>query len=351
MADLGTYFDRARELDASELHLSAGSIPFARVHGEIHRFDEAALSEEDADALRREALERSSESVTDDDGQALDRDFTIDSADHGRFRVNSHRHRRGWGMDVKCVPRGIPDLDDLELPHSLHALTQYRVGMVLVTGPTDSGKSSTLAALLDGINRTRKQHVITIEDPIEYVFMSQRCNVTQRQIGPHTNSFQGALRAALRQDPDVILVSEMRDLETIRTAIIAAETGHLVLGTLHTRDATTTVNRILDVFPPAEVEQVRTMLAASLRSVVSQELLPRVGGGRRAPLFEVLHVTPAVAKLIRDGRTHQIPSMIQIGRKAGMIDRDTRLAEMVDEGLITEDTARTYANNPKRVLA
>jgi twitching motility protein PilT len=221
--------------------------------------------------------------------------------------------------------------------------------MVLVTGPANCGKSSTLAALLDEINRTRRQHVITIEDPIEFVFSSDQCNVTQRQIGPHTRSFSGALRAALREDPDVILVSELRDQETIRTAVVAAETGHLVLGTLHTRDAASTVSRLLDVFPADEQDQVRAMIAASLRTVVSQRLLPRLGGGRRVPAYEILHVTPAIANLIRDGRAHQIPSQIQLGRKLGMIDIDGRLQEMVDDLLITAATGRAQARNPARI--
>jgi len=223
--------------------------------------------------------------------------------------------------------------------------------MVLCTGPAGCGKTSTLAALIRRINEERREHIITIEDPIEYVYESASCNVTQRQLGPHTSSFSGALRAALREDPDVILVSELRDQETIRTAVVAAETGHLVLGTLHTRDAAGTVSRLVDVFAAEEQEQVRTMIAASLRCVISQRLLPRAGGGRRVPAYEILMVTPAVSRLIRDGRTHQLSSQLQIGRRLGMIDLDTRLEQMVEQGLIDRDTALENANDPRRLGA
>ena len=190
--------------------------------------------------------------------------------------------------------------------------------------------------------------MITIEEPIEFIFPNDQCNVTQREVGKHTNSFENALRAALREDPDVILVSELRDLSAIRTAIIAAETGHLVLATLHTRDAASTVNRIIDVFPPNEQDQIRTMVAASLRTVICQQLLPRKGGGRRVPAYEIMKVTPAIANLIRDSKMHVIPGQLQLGRKHGMIDLDTRLQAMVTEGLISTETAHDHAVNPKR---
>ncbi len=340
--DLISFLSTAREADASDLHLTAGAIPFGRIHGLIERFEQPPLTDTEAESLIGEILELGGAE------RKKDLDLTIDAPNLGRFRVNIHHQRRGWGAALRCIPRGVPDLDDLQLPDSLHTVTQYRVGMVLVTGPTGSGKSSTLAALVSDINRTRKQHVVTIEDPIEFVFQGQRCNVTQREVGTHTNTFYNALRAALREDPDVIMVAELRDLETIRTAIVAAETGHLVLGTLHTRDAASTVNRLLDVFPPGEADQVRTMVAASLRTVISQRLLPRKGGGSRVPAYEILNVTPAVAKQIRDGRTHQLPSLLQIGRKQGMIDLDTCLTELLEKGLITEETARSNAKNPAR---
>jgi twitching motility protein PilT len=340
---LGSFLEQARGFAASDLHLSAGSIPFLRVEGEIVRLDEhGALEAPAATALAAEACERGATEA------GNDVDFCFDYEGLGRFRVNLFSTIRGAGMSLKCIPQVVESIEDLGLPDSLTQLTYFRTGMVLVTGATNSGKTSTLAALLKEINSTRREHVVTIEDPIEHVFDSDQCNITQRQVGPHTASFETALRAALREDPDVILVSELRDVETIRTAIVAAETGHLVLGTLHTRGAASTVTRLLDVFPAKEQEQIRTMVAASLRTVISQRLLPRAGGGRRVPAYEILHISPAVANLIREGRTHQIDSQLQLGRRIGMIDIDTRLQEMVRGELITEDTAREHARNPAR---
>jgi twitching motility protein PilT len=342
-AVLETHVAVAREREASDLHLAAGAVPFLRIEGEVERLDLPPLSAEEAEALAGEACHFGGVEL------GTDVDFCFELEAYGRFRANAHRQRNGMALSLKCIARTVPELEDLGFPSSLHEVTHYRTGMVLVTGPANCGKSSTLAALLDEINRTRRQHVITIEDPIEFVFQSDQCNVTQRQIGPHTRSFSGALRAALREDPDVILVSELRDQETIRTAVVAAETGHLVLGTLHTRDATSTVSRLLDVFPADEQDQVRAMIAASLRTVVSQRLLPRLGGGRRVPAYEILHVTPAIANLIRDGRAHQIPSQIQLGRKLGMVDLDSRLQQMVNDLLITAAVGRAQARNPARL--
>jgi len=339
---LASFLDEARGFDASDLHLLAGAVPFLRVEGELVRLEHAALDAKDASALADEAC------VLGDVERGRDVDFVFETAEHGRFRVNQHRQARGAGLNLRCIPREIRSLEELGLPETLNEVTWYRTGLVLVTGPSNCGKTCTLAALLAEINRTRKEHVVTIEDPIEFVFESDRCNVTQRQVGPHTRTFSGALRAALREDPDVILVSELRDRETIRTAIVAAETGHLVLGTLHTRDAPSSVSRLLDVFPAEEQDQIRTMLAASLRTVVSQRLLRRAGGGRRVPAYEILHITPAVANLIRDGRTHQIASQLQTGRKLGMVDLDTRLQQLLSESLITREQALRHAKNPKR---
>ncbi len=332
----------ARSAEASDLHLAAGSVPYMRVEGQLERLDNAPLEPDEADKLAEECCRLGNVEF------GRDVDFCIDAPDLGRFRVNQHLGARGAGLTLKCIPQEIPNLKGLGLPDSLHDVTWYRTGMVLVTGPSGCGKTCTLAALLNGVNRTRREHVITIEDPIEFVFLSEMCNVTQRQVRLHTANFSNALRAALREDPDVILVSELRDLETIRTAIIAAETGHLVLGTLHTRDAASTVSRLLDVFPADEQEQIRTMVAGSLRTVVSQRLLPRKGGGRRVPAYEILHVSPAVANLIRDGRPHQLPSQIQLGKRYGMVDFDARLEEMVAQDLITPEVAYANAKSKKR---
>jgi twitching motility protein PilT len=345
VARLEPFLEEARALGASDLHLSAGAAPFVRVEGAIRRLGRPPLAPAEAEALAREALALGGAAA------ARDVDFCFEHPRLGRFRANAHRTRRGTGLALKCVPAEIRDLAALGLPESLYELTELATGMVLVAGPAGCGKSSTLAALVQRINVTRREHIITIEDPIEYVFPPASCNVTQRQVGPHTRSFSSALRAALREDPDVILVSELRDVETVRTAVVAAETGHLVLGTLHTRDAAATVSRLLDVFPPKETEQVRTMVAASLRAVVCQRLIPREGGGGRVPAYEILRVTPAVAALIRDGRTYQIPSQLQIGRRQGMIDLDARLEEMVERGLISAASARAHAKNPARFPA
>jgi twitching motility protein PilT len=332
----------ARQRNASDLHLAAGAVPYVRVEGDIVRLPRGELAEKEAADLAKECAKLGKVAA------GHDVDFCLEANGLGRFRVNLHDHARGAGLAIKCIPLQVLPLVDLGLPASLNEATFFRTGMVLVTGPAGCGKTCTLAALLQEVNRSRKDHIVTIEDPIEFVFPSEGCNVTQRQVGPHTRSFSRALRAALREDPDVILVSELRDVETIRTAVVAAETGHLVLGTLHTRDAVSTVSRLIDVFPPAEQDQIRTMIAASLRTVISQRLLPRAGGGRRVPAYEILHVTPAVAHLIRDGRTHHLASQLQTGRRQGMIDLDARLEEMLAEGLIAQETALRHAKNRKR---
>lgn len=332
----------ARAAGASDLHLRAGAAPLLRVEGEIVRMEHPPLAGGEVDDLAAELCRLGGVEP------GLDRDFCFELEGQGRFRANLHRTARGTGLSIKLIPLAIASLEELDLPAALGEVTGYRTGMVLVTGPAGCGKSSTLAALVERVNRSRDEHIVTIEDPIEFVFRPDRCNVTQRQVGPHTRSFAAALRATLREDPDVILVSELRDRDSIRTAIVAAETGHLVLGTLHTRDAASTVNRLLDVFPAEEQDQVRTTLAASLRTVVSQRLLPRAGGGRRVVAYEVLHVTPAVANLIRDGRTHQIASQLQTGRRHGMIDLDTRLQELLGAGKITPEEARRHAADPRR---
>lgn len=339
---LDGFLAAARNGGASDLQLSSDAVPWMRVEGSIVRLPEGVLDSDEVLTLARELTEMAGVEV------GRDVDFSIQTADSGRFRINVHQHDRGPGISLKCVPQEIPTLQELNLPDSLEELTWYRTGMVLVAGPSGCGKSSTLAALLQRINATRAEHVITIEEPIEFVFKNDMCNVTQREVGRHTDSFPLALRAALREDPDVIMVAELRDLAAIRTAIVAAETGHLVLATLHTRDAASTINRVIDAFPPNEQDQIKTMLAASLRTVICQQLLPSKDGGRRVPAYEILHVTPAVANLIRDGKTHVLAGQMQLGRKLGMVDLDTRLRQMVNEGLIEESTAHRHARQPDR---
>lgn len=340
--DLVGYLRAAREAGAEHLRLAGGAVPYCRVQGRMTRFEGDALSPEAALGLWEQSFALSSVEAGDDVDAMLELD------ELGRFRVNAHRHRMGAALSVKCVPEGVRTLHELGLPEELYELTAYRLGLVLVTGPAGCGKSSTLSSLLQRVNETRPDHVVTIESPIETRFESAMANVTQREVGVHTKTFDAALRAALREDPDVILVSELSDLATIRTALVAAETGHLVLGTLHTRDASSTISRILDVFPPREQPQIRTMLAGTLRAVVSQRLLPRKWAEGRVPAYEILRVTPAVSTLIRDGRLAQLPSAMQTGRKHGMIDLDSCLDRLVRENQVEAADALRFAKDPTR---
>ena len=343
---LAGFTGTARAAGASDVHLQAGAVPCARVEGELLPFAGGPLSVAEAEAMGAEALGDGDGGDT--NAGTRDHDVSREWPAAGRVRLNVHRTLHGVGVAARLVPSRVESLESLGLPPELTGAAEHRNGLVLVTGPTGSGKSSTLAALVQHVNGTRADHVVTIEDPIEFVFESDRANVTQRELGAHTSSFSGALRAALREDPDVILVSELRDVDTIRTAVVAAETGHLVMGTLHTRGAVSTINRVLDLFPGSERAQVRTMLAATLRTVVSQRLLPRRGGGRRVVAYEVLHNTGAVANHIRDERTHLLPSLLQTGRKHGMIDLDTCLLRRVRDGLVEREVARRFALDPAR---
>jgi twitching motility protein PilT len=265
-------------------------------------------------------------------------DFSCELSGQGRFRVNVFMQSRGPGAVLRAIPTKIPSLESLNLPPVLKELCDRERGLVLVTGPTGSGKSTTLAAMIDLINETWNGHILTIEDPIEFVHKSKRCLVNQREVGPHTGSFANALRSALREDPDVILIGEMRDLETISLALTAAETGHLVFGTLHTSSAPKTVDRVIDVFPAGQQAQIRTMLSESLEAVVSQTLLKKKGGGRVAAC-EILVAVPAIRNLIREGKLHQIPSMMQTGQRVGMQSLDMALADLVKRGLVDRTEA------------
>lgn len=339
---LSAYLALAREVGAEHLRLAAGAVPYCRAQGSMVRVGEEPLAPDVAQALWNELFELSAGEPKNDS------DVMLELPELGRFRVNAHQARLGPALSVKCIPETVRTLHELGLPEELYELTEYRLGLVLVTGPAGCGKSSTLSSLLQRVNETRPDHVVTIESPIETRFESAMANVTQREVGIHTKSFDAALRSALREDPDVILVSELSDLATIRTALVAAETGHLVLGTLHTRDASATISRILDVFPPREQPQIRTMLAGTLRAVVSQRLLPRKWAEGRVPAYEILRVTPAVSTLIRDGRLAQLPSAMQTGRRHGMIDLDTCLDRLVRENLVEAEDARRHAKDPGR---
>jgi twitching motility protein PilT len=336
---------KARETGASDLHMSCGSKPFFRLNGEI-KFLGMPVNTDKQNQLYFAQL------VNDEPWnifmQKNDWDGSIDlGREAGRFRVNLCRQRRGASAVFRVIKAKVPTLQELGLPESLEKFTTYHQGLVLVTGPAGSGKSSTLAALIELINQSWKDHIITLEDPIEYVYEAKGCNVTQRQIDLHTKAWGNALRASLREDPDVIMIGEMRDLETVSLAITAAETGHLVFGTLHTTNATRTIDRVLDVFPPKEQAQIRAMVSESLRGVISQQLIPKADGSGRVAAVEVLVTTPAVANLIREKRTFQLFSVMQTGRKLGMQLMDDSLMDLFKAGHITKEEARRRANNQK----
>jgi twitching motility protein PilT len=316
----------------SDLHLTSGQAPRMRVHGDLLPL--AELSPPDASELKKLLFAVTPQRNLEEFEATNDTDFAVELPGQGRFRANLFRDREGIGAVFRQIPYKIPSAAELGLPPVVCQLADLARGLVLVTGPTGSGKSTTLAAILDHVNETRNDHIITIEDPIEFVHPSKGCLVHHREVGSHTGSFARALRAALREDPDVVLVGEMRDLETTAIAIETAETGHLVFGTLHTSTAPSTIDRLIDQYPSSQQAQIRLMLSSSLRAVIAQTLLKKIGGGRVAA-YEIMICTPAVGNLIREGKTFQIPSLMQIGRKAGMQLLNDSLAKLV-EGKIVE---------------
>ncbi|MDZ7373790.1 MAG: type IV pilus twitching motility protein PilT [candidate division KSB1 bacterium] len=324
---------------ASDIHLSAGCPPILRIHGRLRRLK--------ADPIPPEAMASLLDSLlTEAQREQYHRDLQIDLAYEvpgvGRFRCNAYRQSRGDALALRVIPERIPVLEQLGAPAVLASFARLRKGLVLVTGPTGSGKSTTLAALIDRINEERHDHIITIEDPIEYVHRPKNCLINQRELGSHTRSFADALRAALREDPDVILVGEMRDLETIALALTAAETGHLVFSTLHTINAPETVNRVVDVFPAAQQAQIRSLFANCVAGVISQCLLPRKDGKGRVAAFEVMVATTAVRNLIREAKSHQLPSVIQTSGDVGMQTMEQAIQKLVDQGLVDPAEARSY---------
>jgi twitching motility protein PilT len=327
---------------ASDVHLVASEPPRVRIHGDMKRVEHPPLSAEEvhgmifdimSDALRKAYQETN------------DVDFSFELGDIARFRVNVFRQRKGEGAVFRLIPSRVMTMEDLGLPPMLKEICDREKGLVLVTGPTGSGKSTTLAAMINYINENDEGHILTIEDPIEFVHQSKKCLVNQRELGPHTQSFANALRASLREDPDVILVGEMRDLETISLALTAAETGHLVFGTLHTSSAPKTVDRIIDVFPAAQQEQIRIMFSESIQAVITQTLLKKRSGGRIAAL-EILMGTPAVRNLIREAKVHQIPSAMQTGQNVGMQTLDMALVELVRRNQVTPEEAQSRTLTP-----
>jgi len=345
------YLEAAVQMGASDLHLGPGVPALVRIHGQLTPLEGATarlLSPGETEQLARSFLTSAQTVRVQEHGST---DFCYDAPGLGRFRTSVVRQRRGWESVFRVISSRVRTMDELALPPVLKTLTRYHNGLVLVTGPVGSGKSTTLAAMVDHINRERKDHIITLEDPIEYVFTPAGCQVSQREIGSHSQSFSSALRACLREDPDVIMVGEMRDLETISLAITASETGHLVLGTLHTSTAARTLDRLLDVFPIDQQAQIRTMVSESLRGIVCQQLIPRRDGQGRTLALEVLVNQPAVANLIREAKTFMLPGVMQTGKKLGMRLMDESLRELVDQGLITPDEAHRRAENPKAFSA
>jgi twitching motility protein PilT len=324
---------------ASDLHLSAGLPPMIRVDGDVRKINVPALDHKTVHGLVYDIM---NDKQRKDYEEFLETDFSFEIPELARFRVNAFNQNRGAGAVFRTIPSDILTLEDLGTPTIFKKIADNPRGLVLVTGPTGSGKSTTLAAMIDYINNKSYAHILTIEDPIEFVHESKKCLINQREVHRDTHGFNEALRSALREDPDIILVGEMRDLETIRLALTAAETGHLVFGTLHTSSAAKTIDRIIDVFPAAEKTMVRSMLSESLRSVIAQTLMKKIGGGRIAG-WEIMIGTPAIRNLIREDKVAQMYSSIQTGQAHGMITMDQYLQDLVSRGLVTIQDARTKA--------
>jgi twitching motility protein PilT len=333
---------------ASDLHVAVGSQPVVRVSGKLERLEEfAALTPDDSLRLLYRMMSTEQQKHLEIKRQ-LDLSYSIPGL--ARFRVNIYFQRESLGAAFRMIPSEIKSLEELGMPQQLHDLAKKPRGLILVTGPTGSGKSTTLAAVIDEINQTRSEHIMTIEDPIEFLHRHKRCVVNQREIGPDATSFAEALRGALRQDPDVILLGEMRDLETIATALTAAETGHLVFATLHTQDAPSTVDRLIDVFPGAQQEQIRVQIASTLQAVVTQTLVPTVDGLKRLPACEILLPDDAVRNLIRQAKVEQIYSVMQTNTSRGMQTLEQSLSELVMRGAVSQDMAISRSSRPEQLL-
>jgi twitching motility protein PilT len=334
-------------MGASDLHITVGSAPAFRKRGQIHRAEGyEPFTADDTRSLLYRVLSSEQQKNFELRRQL---DFAYAMPGVARFRVNVYYQREAVGAAFRLIPQEIKTMEELGLPASLHTLTEKPRGIVLVTGPTGSGKSTTLAAIIDEINRSRSEHILTVEDPIEFVHRHKRCIVNQREIGPDAISFSEALKAALRQDPDVILVGEMRDLETISTALTAAETGHLVFATLHTQDTAQTIDRIIDVFPAHQQGQVRVQLSVALQGIMTQQLLPNADGSGRVVATEILVPNPAVRNLIREGKTHQIYSVLQTSSSSGMQTMDASLAMLVRAGQISRSLAESRSSTPEEL--
>jgi len=343
MAQIDAYLKLMKDSGASDLHLSSGMCPVYRVNGQMLPADDGQAAGLTSETIQTFAMEIMPELNREEFEKFSDTDFAYELEGSGRFRVNAFEDLNGAAVVFRHIPAEVPPLVSLGLPPVVESLCRLKKGLILVTGPTGSGKSTTLAAMLDTINRTRPDHIITIEDPIEFVHQNIRCLINQREVRQHTKSFQQALRAALREDPDIVLVGEMRDLETTKIAIETAETGHLVLATLHTTTAPSTVDRIVDQFPGDQQKQIRSMLANSLQAVITQTLLRRADGQGRIAALEILINNRAVANHIREGKTHLLPTALQTGSAQGMQDLNSDLLRLVTSRVVTPQEA--YANS------
>ena len=336
------------DMEASDLHLTVGVPPTLRIHGLLTKLDYPELNESDVYEMLYSIL---SEEHRKKFETLKEIDFSLEIVNGARFRVNVFMHRRGIAGAFRLIPEQLKTLEELGLPQNLSEFTKKPKGLVLMTGPTGSGKSTTISTLIDIINEKQRLHIITIEDPIEFIHHHKNCIIDQREVGLHTNSFSYALRSALREDPDVIMVGEMRDLETISMAVTAAETGHLVFSTLHTNSAAETVERIIDVFPAHQQRQIRIQLAESLQGVVTQTLLPNVDQTKRLPAVEIMIATPAIKNIIREERIHMIPAIIQASQQYGMQTMDQSIRQLFLSHQIDRETALSKANDPKFVVS
>ncbi len=342
MNKIDHYLTKALEQNASDLHFVSGDPVRARVHGSLKVLMDEPLATEAAQEAVFEIMDGTTQKTFHEHNAA---DFAYEIPGKSRFRVNAFRHLNGIGAIMRAIPSKAMTLDELDMPRAIHDLCKYTSGMILVTGKTGSGKSTTLAAMIDSLNRRLKGHILTIEDPIEFVHKNQGCLISQREVGVHSGSFAEALHSALREDPDIVLVGEMRDLETISIAVTAAEMGILVMGTLHTNGAAQTIDRIVNSFPADKQSHIRTMISTSLRGVVSQQLLPTIHRPGRAAALEIMINTSAVANLIRQGKLDQIETAIQSGGNVGMKTMDNALMELVEKGWVSGKEAYQQANN------
>jgi len=333
-----------KEKDASDLHITVGVPPVLRINGKLQKMNLPVLDEKAVHEIVNGMLNEEQKNMY---LRLHELDFSYELKNVARFRVNIFQHRRGEGIACRLIPEKIKSVQELGLPDEIISFTNKTKGFVLVTGPTGSGKSTTLAALIDIINKERYEHVITIEDPIEFVHTHKNCIIDQREVGANTKSFSYALRSALREDPDVILVGEMRDLDTISMAVTAAETGHLVFSTLHTNSAAESIERMINVFPPHQQGQIRTQLAESILGVIAQTLLPTIDGEGRVPVVELMIATPAIRNIIREEKVHQMATLIQMGKKEGMISLDQSLKILLSEGKISREDAIRKAIDKK----